>query len=1019
MLNSSKDLVNISAYQVEYEERLDDLKSTGVVLTHRKTGAKVCLISNEDENKVFYIGFRTPSIDSTGSAHIVEHSVLCGSRKYPAKDPFNELLKGSLNTFLNAMTYPDKTMYPVASCNDKDFQNLMDVYMDAVLYPNIYDEEKIFKQEAWRYELEDADAPITMNGIVYSEMKGAFSQPEQTIYREIMHTLFPDTGYGFESGGHPDVIPTLSYKMFLEFHGRYYHPTNSYIYLYGNCDMAEKLNWLDSEYLSAFDKIDIDSEVKLQQAFVKKDVDSETSQQGTSGGKGVDSVSSQQGAFTGKRFDISYPIGDEEDDKDKTFYAYNIVAGETSDVRLTVALSILSEVLINAPGAPIKQALLDKGIGQDVFAIVDEVRQPFFAVIAKNADAGLEAAFVDTIRSTLADLVKDGLNENSLLAAINRAEFKYREADYGRIPKGLMTGIILQTSWLYDDRNAFAYLHGNDYYAKLKGEIKTGYFENILKEYMLESGHMTVVTLSPKKGLTSENEAKLGKKLQDYKLSLSKSEIDALIDDTQKLKAYQLEPSTKEDIDKIPKLTIADVKKEALKLTVEESTVHDIPALFHKLNTNGIAYILGMFDLSGIKEEYVPYVGLLTTVFAYVNTKKRSFLELSNEINIHTGGIGASLDFLVRKDKNDYVPTFNIDASVLYGELPTAIELLNEVIHESVMEDSKRLYEILAETKSRMQMSMSGGAVSAIHRATSYYSQMGCYYERSEGIDYYNFICGLLDNFEEKKQEIFDALKLVSDSIYTRGNLLIDVIVEEGAIGHATDALRPFIEGLGDGGTDNFANAAKKGSVANWSGCEYDFKPEKKHEGFYYAGQVQYVARAGNFIDGGFKPEGGLLVLKSILSREYLWNNIRVLGGAYGCFLSLSMVTGNASVCSYRDPNLRETDEIFVRMSEYVANLDLDDDEMTKFIIGTMSGIDIPLTPKMEGGHSLDAYLGSVTYEDIQKERDEVLSTDIKKIRELSNVIECFIEQGNFCVIGNEGKIKENKELFKEVKSLF
>ena len=486
-------LTDLKAYEILEKRPMKDLNSEGIILRHKKSGAKIAVISNDDENKVFYIGFRTPPEDSTGVAHIIEHTVLCGSEKYPVKDPFVELVKGSLNTFLNAMTYPEKTIYPIASCNDKDFQNLMSVYMDAVFHPNIYRYEEIFRQEGWHYELEDKEAPVTINGVVYNEMKGAFSSPDDVLNRQIMNSLFPDTTYANVSGGDPVHIPELTYEEYLDFHRRYYHPCNSYIYLYGNMDVAEKLAWMDEEYLGKYEAIDLDSEILLQKPFEKP-----------------------------VEVTHKYSISSTESEEDHTYISYNTVIGTALDEKLYVAFDILDYALVSAPGAPLKQALIDAGIGSEITGGYDGgTLQPTFSIVAKNTNPQEKEHFLSVIRETLEKLVKEGLNKKALLAGINSAEFRFREADFGQFPKGLLYGIQCLDSWLYDEMRPFLHLEAVDTYRFLKEQVDTGYFEELIEKYLLHNPHASVVIVEPEKGLNAKQEAKLEQKLAAYKAGLT------------------------------------------------------------------------------------------------------------------------------------------------------------------------------------------------------------------------------------------------------------------------------------------------------------------------------------------------------------------------------------------------------------------------------------------------------------------------------------------------------------------
>ena len=479
---------NGRAYEMIQQEELKGIRSRGCLLRHKKSGARVLLIENDDDNKVFSIGFRTPPKDSTGVPHIMEHSVLCGSKNFPAKDPFVELVKGSLNTFLNAMTYPDKTVYPVASCNDKDFQNLMHVYMDAVLYPNIYQHEEIFRQEGWSYKLDSPEGELQYNGVVYNEMKGAFSSPESVLDRVILNTLFPDTSYANESGGDPEYIPDLTYEQFLDFHRKYYHPSNSYIYLYGNMDMDEKLEWLDREYLCHFDKIEVGSEIRFQEPF-RKMVERE----------------------------LPYSIASDESEADNTYLSYNKVIGTSLDRELYLAFQILDYALLSAPGAPLKKALTEAGIGKDIMGSYDNgVYQPIFSVISKNANAEQKEAFVEKIEEVLKEIVENGMDKKALEAGINYHEFRYREADFGSYPKGLMYGLQMLDSWLYDDEKPFIHIEALDTFSFLKKQIGTGYYEDLIRRYLLENSHGAIVVVKPEKGRTARMDRELAEKCYDF-----------------------------------------------------------------------------------------------------------------------------------------------------------------------------------------------------------------------------------------------------------------------------------------------------------------------------------------------------------------------------------------------------------------------------------------------------------------------------------------------------------------------
>ena len=581
-----------NAYELVKEENLGDLGSKGYVLRHKKSGAHISLIENDDDNKVFYIAFRTPPMDSTGVPHIIEHTVLCGSDKYPLKDPFVELVKGSMNTFLNAMTYPDKTVYPVASCNDQDFKNLMDVYMDAVFHPNIYKDPEIFMQEGWHYELESRDDDLTINGVVYNEMKGAFSSPDDVVYREILSSLFPDNTYSVESGGDPKVIPELTYEEFLAFHKKYYHPCNSYIYLYGNMDMDERLDYLDREYLSKYDKIEMDSEIKKQEPFARPHV-----------------------------VDKTYPISSAEDEKDATYLAYTFVISDALDQELYQAFSVLEYALFSSPGAPVRTTLLEKGIGKDIMGSFDTgMLQPMFSVMARGANPEDKQAFVDTVQEVLLHQVAEGIDKKALLAGINASQFQFREADFGSFPKGLIFGLQCMDSWLYDENQPFVHMHGIDVLDGLREKVDTDYFEKLIETYLLANTHASVLMVEPKKGLVTEAEEQLKAELAEYKASMSEAEMDALIEQTKALKEHQQEPSSKEALECLPMLKRSDLKKEARPIDLVEKEVDGIKVLHHNVFSNGIHYLNLVFDVEHVAQEDWQYLSLMSRMLGLVDT---------------------------------------------------------------------------------------------------------------------------------------------------------------------------------------------------------------------------------------------------------------------------------------------------------------------------------------------------------------------------------------------------------------
>ena len=963
---------DLSAYELVREEKLPGIHSNGFLLRHKKSGARILLVENDDNNKVFSIGFRTPPPDSTGVPHIMEHSVLCGSKNFPAKDPFVELVKGSLNTFLNAMTYPDKTVYPVASCNDKDFKNLMHVYMDAVLYPNIYEHEEIFRQEGWSYQLDSLEEPLGYNGVVYNEMKGAFSSPEGVLDRVILNTLFPDTSYANESGGDPDDIPDLTYEQFLDFHRTYYHPSNSYIYLYGDMDMEERLDWLDREYLSFFDAKEVDSRIRFQEPFEEV-----------------------------KEHTFSYSIASDEPEEENTYLSYNKVIGTSLDRELYLAFQILDYALLSAPGAPLKKALTDAGIGKDIMGSYDNgIYQPIFSVIAKNAEESQKEEFVELIEKVLSGLAENGIDRKALEAGINYHEFRYREADFGNYPKGLMYGLQMMDSWLYDETEPFMHVEALKTFEAMKAKMGTGYFEELIRRYLLENTHGAIVIVRPEKGRTARLDAELAQKLQAYKESLSQEEAELLVSRTHQLEEYQSEPDTEEDLNRIPVLERKDISREITPIYNEEMTISGTPVVFHEVETNGIGYVDVMFDLSGVAAEDLPYVGILQSVLGIIDTEHYEYGELFNEINMHTGGIGTALELyndVTNVREKAFKATFEIKGKALYPKLSRTFEMMGEILSASKLSDTKRIREILDMLKSRLLMKFqSSGHTTAALRALAYASPSAQLKDMTNGIAFYEKVNEILEHYEECREKLSEKLYELSKRSFCPDNLMVSYTAARTGLAGMEELLC---------GLKSKLYTETPEETACIIHCE------KKNEGFKTASKVQYVARTGNFIDNGASYTGALQILKVILSYDYLWQNIRVKGGAYGCMSNFTRV-GDGYFVSYRDPNLKRTNEVYEGVVDYLKGFTVSDRDMTKYIIGTMSNIDQPLTPAAKGERSMNLYMNKVSADMIREERNQILDATQEDIRSLSRVAEAILKAGQICVIGSEEKIEEDRELF-------
>lgn len=965
----------VHGFRVNSMSHIEEVNSDAYLMEHVKSGARLMYLDNDDDNKVFYICFRTTPDNSKGTPHIMEHSTLCGSRKYPLKEPFVELAKGSLNTFLNAITWPDKTMYPIASRNDVDFHNLMDVYLDAVFYPNCLKNPQILMQEGWHYELENKDAPLTYNGVVYNEMKGALSSPEAIMEDRAMEKLFPDTTYGVESGGDPEVIPTLSFREFTEFHRRFYHPSNSYIYLYGDMDIEKTLDYLDREYLSAFDRRNVDSMVKTQAPFSKR-------------------VS----------LTAPYGIAENEGTEGKAIHALYTAFNDHMSTMDSLAFRILNYVLIDMDGAPLKQAVLDAGIGSDLSGSYgDSYKQPVWIVEGTGSEVDKQAAFADVVDSTLRSIALKGIDKDMLEAALNRTEFTARENDYQGRPKGLFYGVRAMDMWLYD-RNPMDALRYIDDMNRLRENLKTNYFENLLLRYVIKNPHQVLITMKPEKGLTEKMNRETAEKLASFKSSLSDEQLDKIMASTKALKERQASGETEEALKTIPLLSRKDLKRPVEEEVLEKENVSGVDHFHFQVHTNGITYVNFYFTLGNLKEEDIPYAILLSSLLRSLSTTKYSYTELARLSNAYTGGMSFALNGYGKvNDTSSYLPALTIRAKALTSKTDKLMDLLGEVINHTLFTDTKRLKELILQEKSEWDMSaFSRGHTLVMTRLTSYFSRGGEFAEQS-GLSYYYFLADLVKHFDENKDALEEKLAAISKKIFTRSGLFFETIGEEEEK-KAVLANLPLV-------LDDMEEGEKAEPHV------YSFPPESRNEAFLTSGKVQYVAKGGNFKSHGFAYTGALRVMETILRYEYLWKKIRVLGGAYGAFTQF-LRDGTAILCSYRDPNLSETIKAYEELPAYLENLTLSDREMTKYVIGTMAADEIQLTPSMKGERAMVHYLSGNTRESRMKIRDEIINCQVEDIRKLAPLVDSVMKDPYICVMGSEDRIQKDKDLFDTVRSL-
>ncbi|MBR1580115.1 MAG: insulinase family protein [Selenomonadaceae bacterium] len=950
---------------------LDELRADTFQFVHLKTGAKLFFIAADDDNKVFYIGFRTPPTDDTGVAHIIEHSLLCGSKKYPLKEPFVELVKGSLNTFLNAMTYPDKTVYPVASRNPKDFRNLEDVYLDAVFNPAIYSTPEILMQEGWHYEINDQSEPLTYSGVVYNEMKGALSSPESILGSKICRAVYPDTCYHFESGGDPEAIPSLTLDAFIDFHKRYYHPSNSYIYLYGDVDIDDQLAYLDREYLSKYDRLEIDSSIARQQPFDQM-----------------------------RRDEDFYPIGDEEDERDKTFLTLSFLVGDVLDTTKPLALNVLEQTLLVASAAPLRKALVDAHIGKDVDSSFDEdYLQPTFTVQVSGAEAARLDEFYELTMSTLKKLATDGIDRSLLQASINTLEFGLREADFGGTPRGLVYGLRALKSWLYDaDPNM--HLRYEDSLAELKAGLNSRYYEQLIEEYFLNNPHRVLFTLKPSKTVAKEREARQAEALEKIKASLTSNELQSIVDNANRLKARQQAPETPEALETIPILKLEDIRKEAERLPLKFRDLDGTRILDSCVETNGIIYLNFFFDATRVPQSKRFHAQLLMSLLGEVDTKNHTYEEFTTLTDTHLGGIGMGLQTYIKNGMPDsFNPKCRLTVKALASKLPEMTDILIEMLTESIFINKKRIRELIEEQQIGIELSLQRNAQSiVVLRLASYLSKAGAYL--NEGVLPYNkFLKELLANFDKRFDDLVDELYDVLTRLINKNGLIVGVTANDDVYKQFVPHLSRLLKALP---TDEFKVE------------HYHFPLKAKNEGFMSQSRVQYVGKGANFINLGFEFTGALGVLETIMRYEYMWTLIRVQGGAYGAMTSFTR-SGAMHFCSYRDPNLSRTLAVFDRTADFLSNFNVSDREMDKYIIGTVSKLDHPLTPSMKGNLAMECYMRSITFDDRQKYRDEVLATRQETIRGLAPLIDACMKANNLCVFGNEELLRQNKSIFGEL----
>ena len=957
----------IKGYTLLNSEYIKEIDSHVHLLEHDGTKAKILYMQNHDPHKTFGIAFRTPPHDSTGVAHIIEHSVLCGSRKFPLKDPFIELSKGSLNTYLNAMTYPDKTIYPISSQNDADFHNLMDVYLDAVFFPNIYKNDYILMQEGWRYHLEHEEDELEYKGVVYNEMKGAFSSPEEVGFRKIKEALFPDTTYHNESGGAPEAIVDLTYEDFLSFHKKYYHPSNSYIGLYGDMDIENILAFIDQEYLCHFDYQEVDSKIETQKAFEQPKV-----------------------------VETYYSVA--EDKSNQLYVSANWVVGETVDRKLMVALSILEYLLLDTPASPLKKALIKEGIGEDVFgAFQTHLKQPIFSVMAKNVSEEKKNQFYEIIDRTLRDLVEKGIPKSLLEGALQVKEFELREGDFKGYSKGLLYYIGTMKSWIYDE-SPNIYLKYEELIQDLQLKKDTHYYEELIEKYLLNNNHQVKMLIYPKVGLDAAINEKVQQKLKTIKANWSKDQIKACVEKTKAFNAMQKEPDTPEALLSIPLLKKEELDTNVMFPRYEIRKKQETDYIITPIFTNQIAYINYFINLEGAPEQSLPYLGMLVGMLSKLDTSSYSYEDLSMAIDQHLGGIEFHIQSLHDVNRPEaYKKMFVIKTKALIHELKDQVQLVHTIMNETLFEDRERIREIIKEMKSMMEMALgSEGHKIAYSRLLASFSPAEAFDEATKGLSFYEAVREMDENWDEKQDDIVKNLQDAYKLFQNRKRYTIGITVDESDVDECIAITYDALEKL-------------QGEDLQVYNVPFTAHPIKM--GLIYPGNVNYVAMGYNFKALGFKYHGAMVLLKSILSTDYLWNEVRVKNGAYGCFADFRK-SGNMFFVSYRDPNIEKTLEIYRRIPDYVASLELSERELLQYLIGTISSMDFPYTASTEGYTAQIYALVGTTKEDLQTLRDEIFNANNELLRSFAEPIRKVLEQNQYCVFGNTVSIPQNEALF-------
>jgi len=950
-------------FQLLKEQEIKELKTLAKVFRHSKTGAELLSLTTDDENKVFGITFRTPPSDSTGVAHILEHSVLCGSRKYPVKEPFVELLKGSLQTFLNAFTYPDKTCYPVASQNLQDFYNLIDVYVDAVFYPRIT--RSIFQQEGWHFELENADNPLSYKGVVFNEMKGAYSSPDNLLSEYSLQSLFPDNAYGFDSGGDPKQIPRLTYEQFHSFHKRYYHPSNARIYFYGDDDPDERLR-LINEYLKEFDPIEIDSQIRLQTPFKES-----------------------------KRLIRPFMVGEDADTGPKGRVTLNWMFTETTDIETNFALHILEYILLGMPGSPLRKALIDSGLGEDIAGVglENELRQIYFSTGLKGVDTKNADRIESLILETLSQLARSGIDPHTTEAALNTIEFGLRENNTGSFPRGLLLMLRSLTTWLYDsDPLALLSFEGPLETIKSRVRSENTFFEEMIDRMLLSNPHRTTLILQPDTDLREREEGNEKDRLTKARSAMVKEEIEGVVNSTKDLKRLQGTPDPPEALASIPVLKLEDLDKQNKTIPLSFSEESGTKILFHDLFTNGIAYVDLGFNLRCLPSEYLPYIPLFGRALVEIGTEKEDFVTLTQRISRKTGGIRPQSFTSNLKGFQKSAAWLFLRGKGMSGQIEDLINIMQDVLLTVRLDNRERFRQMVMEEKARVEQNLVSAGHQVVNlRLRAHFGEAHWAAEQMGGISYLFFVRKLALAVDEDWPGVLSVLRQMHKILLNRRAMIANITVDQQGWSRVEPRLKDLLEAL------------PKGPVPE---PDWPAGDDPLFEGMTIPSQVNYVGKGADLYSLGYRFHASALVITRYLRNAWLWDQVRVQGGAYGAFCIFDRLSGVLTFVSYRDPNLIQTVEAFDRSARFLDEMTLSDDELAKSIIGAIGDLDGHMLPDAKGFSSMVHYLIGDTEENRQQMRDEILRTRAADFKEMGQVLEEVKKKGIVKVLGSPTAIE-------------